>query len=127
MKKLIYLLSLVMIITMASCTADTESARIDDTTTSNPKTLYVECNKVADTIKLEILNSSNQVIETQIGLNTFNKLFTIDKGVKFNLRCRVINQHFGGKYIMYKDYGNTIVLQDSYTSWYNLFEASREY
>ena len=84
MKKLIYLLSLVMIITMASCTADTESARIDDTTTSNPKTLYVECNKVADTIKLEILNSSNQVIETQIGLNTFNKLFTIDKGVKFN-------------------------------------------
>jgi len=51
MKKLISLLSLVMIITITSCTANTESARIDDNTTiDNPKTLYVECSKVAETI-----------------------------------------------------------------------------
>jgi hypothetical protein len=125
MKKLIYLLSLVMIITMASCTTDNVEKTTNNTIV--PKTLYVECSKIADTIRLDIMNSSNQIIETQLVTHAVNRVFSVNKGSKFKLRFRVANQTFAGSYVLQEDYGNIIVLQDSFTSWYNSFTATKEY
>ena len=123
MKKLFYLLSLVMIITMTSCSAD-DSARIAEVT---PKTLLVQVSRPANSIILEIKDANNTVLETKTVTNTNQIIWNITTGSKFTLTINVDSQTFGGNYQLSEDYGNIVLLSDSFTNHYNSFSTTREY
>lgn len=123
MKKLFYLLSLVMIITMTSCSAD-DSARIGEVT---PKTLLVQVSRPANSIILEIKDVNGNVLETKSVSNTNQIIWNITTGSKFTLTINVDSQTFGGNYQLSEDYGNVVLLQDSFTNHYDSFSTTREY
>lgn len=124
MKKLFYLLSLVMIVTMTSCSAD-DSARIGGEIT--PKTLLVQVSRPANSIILEIKDANNTVLETKSVTNTNQIIWNITTGSKFTLTINVDSQTFGGNYQLSEDYGNIVLLSDSFTNHYNSFSTTREY
>lgn len=124
MKKLFYLLSLVMIVTMTSCSAD-DSARIGGEVT--PKTLLVQVSRPANSIILEIKDVNGNVLETKSVSNTNQIIWNITTGSKFTLTINVDSQTFGGNYQLSEDYGNVVLLQDSFTNHYDSFSTTREY
>lgn len=124
MKKLFYLLSLVMIVTMTSCSAD-DSARIVGEVT--PKTLLVQVSRPANSIILEIKDVNGNVLETKSVSNTNQIIWNITTGSKFTLTINVDSQTFGGNYQLSEDYGNVVLLQDSFTNHYDSFSTTREY
>ena len=124
MKKLFYLLSLVMIIAMTSCSAD-DTARIGGEVT--PKTLLVQVSRPANSIVLQIKDTNDNVLETKTVNNTNQIIWNITTGSKFTLTINVDSQTFGGNYQLSEDYGNIVLLSDSFTNHYNSFSTTREY
>ena len=117
-------MSLVVIITMTSCSADEDAQRIGDIT---PKSLLVQTSRVADTYVLDIKDVNDNIIETKIVFNKVQHIFNINTGSKFTLTIHVDSQTFNGSYHLTEDYGNDVILEDSFTQHFNSFSVTREY
>ena len=108
---------------MTNCTTESISRKSEIT----PKTLLVQVSKPANSIILEIKDANNTVLETKSVNSTNQIIWNITTGSKFTLTINVNNQTFGGKYELSEYYGNNVLVSDTFTSYYNTFNTTKEY
>lgn len=124
MKKIIILIAVIaFLIIMGSCSTE-DSARLSSDVN---KVLLVETNYPVDMIRLNIKNTNDSILSTEVYENIRTHVFNIDKGSKFELFIYEDDNTFNGKYRLTEDYGNILLLEDSFTNCFQVFHAIEEY
>ena len=126
MKKSILLLFMLSI-SLFTISCDSDDNDNDNTETIVPKTLLVQSNPEADSYVLQIKDTNDNVLETRTVYNEYQMVWNINTGSKFTLTINVSGQTFAGSYRLTEEYGNIILVQDSFTNHYNSFSVTKNY
>lgn len=127
MKKSILLL-FILSISLFTISCSNDDNETTNTNTIVPKTLLVSTSVPNNTyVTVQIKDSNDNILETKKDSLHAHFIFNIDKGSKFTLTMSVPSQTFAGSYQLTEDYGNIILVQDSFTNHYNTFSATKSY
>lgn len=127
MKKSILLL-FILSISLFTISCSNDDNETNNTNTIVPKTLLVSTSVPNNTyVTVQIKDSNDNILETKKDSLHAHLIFNIDKGSKFTLTMSVPSQTFAGSYQLTEDYGNIILVQDSFTNHYNTFSATKNY